>query len=107
MKPPPRIREFEVHTGPVRSILSSSHIAADGPNDSHNDLWTKLLKCSTEPTFAGKANPLTRLSAHVVDGLSAEINQITIQRSKRLQKRPFAQTGKCGNERVSNGPIES
>jgi hypothetical protein len=89
MKPPPRIREFEVHTGPVRSIFSSSHIAADGPNDSHNDLWTKLLQCSTKTDLAHKTSVLTRLSLHVVDGLSTQINQIAIQGSKRFEKVSF------------------
>lgn len=51
--PSPGIRKLEVQTGPVCPVLSSSHIVADRSNHSHNDLWTKLLQCSTEKIFAG------------------------------------------------------
>jgi hypothetical protein len=96
-----------VQTGPVCLVLSSSDIAADRSNHSHNDLWTKLLQCSTEATFARKTSLLARLSVHVVDWLSTQINQITIEGSKRFEKAHFPQRGKCGNERLPNSPIES
>jgi hypothetical protein len=70
MKPPPGIRKFDVQTGPVRLVLSSSNIAADRSNHSHNDLWTKLLQFSTEANFARKTSVLPRPSVQAVDWLS-------------------------------------
>lgn len=107
MDPPPRIRKLDVQARPFRLVLSSSHVPADRPNNNHNHLWTKLPQCSIQTKLPGKTDPLAGSSIQAVHRLSAQINQITTQGSKRIEEVLLLQIWKCGKEGVSDRPIES